>query len=86
MSGGTFFDTVVAASGLSIIIGPNVVQRACDMSGIEAANLSPEHLREMLPALRKGMSIFLSNPEIDRSCKRIETLIPKPVEEELPTP
>jgi hypothetical protein len=83
---GTFFDTVVSASGLSMIIAPNVVSRACDMSGIEAEHLSPEHLREMLPALRKGMSIFLSNPEIDRALKRIETLIPKPVEDELPAP
>jgi hypothetical protein len=80
-TGSAFFDTVVTTSGLSRLIGPNVVARACDMSGLDAPKLAPEQLEDMLPPLRKAMSVFLGNPEMDRALKRLEALRPRPMEE-----
>ncbi|MGA9523960.1 MAG: hypothetical protein WBV82_21040 [Myxococcaceae bacterium] len=79
--GPAFFDSVVAASCLSPLIAASVVSRACDMSGIQPQRMAPEQLRDVLPALRKGMSIFLSNPEIDRALRRLEALAPRIMED-----
>jgi hypothetical protein len=81
--GTAFFDQVVAASCLSPLVASSVVCRACDMTGVEPQRMAPEHLRDVLPALRKGMSIFLSNPEIDRALRRLEPLAPRIVEDAL---
>ncbi len=81
--GAAYFDAVVAASCLSPVIASSVVSRACDMSGVDPQRIAPEQLRDVLPALRKGMSIFLSNPEIDRALRRLEALAPRIVEDGL---
>jgi hypothetical protein len=82
--GSAFFTTVVNTSGLSPIMGACVVQRACDMSGVEPERMTPENLRDMMPALRKGMNIYMSNPDIERALKRLEALLPKVMEDASP--
>ncbi len=78
-----FYESVVAASCMSPLVATSVVSRACEMTGVEPQALTPEQLRDVLPALRKGMSIFLTNPEIDRALRRLEALVPRVVEDSL---
>jgi hypothetical protein len=78
---GTFFEELVTMSGLAELVAPNVLERVCEMTGIDAEHLSAAHVGDILRPLRKAMSIFMGNPEMDRALKRLEALCPAPVEE-----
>lgn len=76
-----FFQTVVAATGLSSIFAASVVRRSCEMAGMEVERLTAQSLRDLMPALRKGLGIFLPNVEVERAMQRLEAMLPRPVEE-----
>lgn len=81
-----FLDSVVRATGLSPVIAIPVVRRSCEMAGLDADALAPRELEDLLPPLRKGMAMFLTNAEVQTSMRRLEGLMPKPVEEAAPAP
>ncbi|WP_437338722.1 response regulator [Sorangium sp. So ce394] len=71
---GSLFDQVVAVSGLSSVIGPSTIVRACRRAGIEPWSMSPEDLHRALPAIRETLRMFLSEEDSERGIAAISLL------------
>ncbi|HMA94525.1 MAG TPA: hypothetical protein VKP30_17665 [Polyangiaceae bacterium] len=54
-----FFDEVVDATGLSRIIGPAAVARACVRAGLDSSALSRRNLAQVIPHLQMTLEIYL---------------------------
>jgi DNA-binding response OmpR family regulator len=62
---------VVTVSGLSNVIGPSTIGRACKRVGVDAKTMSPSDLQRALPAIRDTLGMFFTREETD---KRVEAL------------
>lgn len=62
-SGSAFFEQVVAASGLSEVLGASVIQRACERVGLRPDEVSPATLGRALPEIDRRLRLFLSPME-----------------------
>ncbi|AUX21503.1 uncharacterized protein SOCEGT47_019890 [Sorangium cellulosum] len=71
---GSLFDQVVAASGLSSVIGPSTIIRACLRAGIEPRSMSPEDLHRALPAIHETLRLFLTEEDSNRGIAAISQL------------
>jgi hypothetical protein len=71
---GSLFDQVVAASGLSSVIGPSTIVRACLRAGIEPRSMSPEDLHRALPAIHETLRLFLTEEDSNRGIAAISQL------------
>jgi DNA-binding response OmpR family regulator len=67
----SLFARVVSVSGLSNVIGPSTIDRACKRAGVDAKTMSPEDLQRALPAIRDTLGLFFPREEAER---RIEAL------------
>lgn len=67
----SLFARVVSASGLSNVIGPSTIGRACKRVGVDAKTMSPSDLQRALPAIRDTLGMFFT-PEETRL--RVEAL------------
>jgi DNA-binding response OmpR family regulator len=67
----SLFARVVSASGLSNVIGPSTIGRACKRVGVDAKTMSPSDLQRALPAIRDTLGMFFTPEETHR---RIEAL------------
>lgn len=70
----SLFDQVVTASGLSNVIGPSTIGRACKRAGIDAKTMSPADLERALPALRDTLGLFFPRDEAERRLEALATL------------
>ncbi|WP_437580864.1 response regulator [Sorangium sp. So ce887] len=71
---GSLFERVVAVSGLSSVIGPSTMVRACRRAGIEPWSMSPEELHRALPAIHETLRMFLSEEDSERGIAAISLL------------
>ncbi|XXX81691.1 response regulator [Sorangium sp. So ce134] len=71
---GSLFEQVVAVSGLSSVIGPSTIVRACLRAGIEPWSMSPEDLHRALPAIRETLRMFLTEEDSERGIAAISLL------------
>lgn len=65
---------VIAASGLSAVIGPSTIARACRRAGVEAETLTPSGLVQALPALKETLRVFLPTHEYEQRVAAIMVL------------
>jgi DNA-binding response OmpR family regulator len=71
---GSLFERVVAASGLSSVIGPRTIGRACRRAGVDPLSMSPEDLHRALPAIRDALRMFLTDEDSQRGVAAISQL------------
>jgi DNA-binding response OmpR family regulator len=71
---GSLFQRVLAASGLSSVIGPSTLSRACRRAGVEPGSMSPEDLDRALPAIQETLRVFLHEDEHRRRFDAIAAL------------
>ncbi|XYI02820.1 response regulator [Sorangium sp. So ce1128] len=71
---GSLFERVVAVSGLSSVIGPSTIVRACRRAGIEPRSMSPEDLHRALPAIHETLRMFLNEEDCERGIAAISML------------
>ncbi|WP_437971376.1 response regulator [Sorangium sp. So ce260] len=71
---GSLFERVVAVSGLSSVIGPSTIVRACRRAGIEPWSMSPEDLHRALPAIHETLRMFLNEEDSERGIAAISLL------------
>lgn len=61
----TLFERVVACSGLSMMLGPGTVRRACDRAGIpNAESMNRHELLRAIPEIEHGLATYLSADEV----------------------
>jgi DNA-binding response OmpR family regulator len=60
---GSLLDRVVMKSGMSSLIGPSTIARACERAGVDAKTMTPADLVRALPSIRKTLSMFLARDE-----------------------
>ncbi len=71
---GSLFDELVARCGLSPVIAPSTMTRACRKAGVEPQLLNPVTLAKALPSIRDMLHIFLDAQEAERRIQSIQTL------------
>lgn len=70
----SLFEQVVTASGLSSVIGPSTISRACRRAGVEPLSMSPADLIHALPAIQDTLRVFLNETEHQRRIDAIAAL------------
>src|SRR5512133_1514968 len=82
-----FFDEVVDATGLSRIIGPAAVARACVRAGLDSSALCRGNLERVIPHLQMTLEIYLREGVSIRmrGIKALAHRAPQPVGERLLT-
>jgi DNA-binding response OmpR family regulator len=71
---GSLLYRVVTRSGLSSMIGPSTIARACERVGVDAKKMTAADLMRALPAIRQTLSMFLSRAEADERGDAIAVL------------
>ncbi|HEX8438801.1 MAG TPA: hypothetical protein VF697_27080, partial [Archangium sp.] len=71
---GSLFDELVARCGLSPVIAPSTMTRACRKAGVEPQMLNPVTLAKALPSIRDMLHIFLDAQEAERRIQSIQAL------------
>ncbi|PTL80633.1 PleD family two-component system response regulator [Vitiosangium sp. GDMCC 1.1324] len=71
---GSLFDALVARCGLSPVIAPSTMARACRKAGVEPQLLTPASLARALPSIRDMLHIFLDAQEAERRIQSIQAL------------
>lgn len=71
---GSLFDALVARCGLSPVIAPSTMTRACRKAGVEPQLLTPTSLARALPTIRDMLHIFLDAQEAERRVQAIQAL------------
>jgi DNA-binding response OmpR family regulator len=71
---GSLFDALVARCGLSPVIAPSTMTRACRKAGVEPQLLTPTSLARALPTIRDMLHIFLDAQEAERRVQSIQAL------------
>lgn len=66
---------VVTESGLSNVIGPTTIMRACKRVGIDARTMSPAELKRALPTIRETLRLFLPPEETELRMMAIANLV-----------
>jgi DNA-binding response OmpR family regulator len=74
VSASSLLGEVVAASGLSAMLGPSTVARACRRAGVEPETLTTAGLVQALPALRETLRVFLPAHEYEQRIAAITAL------------
>jgi hypothetical protein len=70
----SFFDEVVSRSGLSPVIGPSTIARACRRAGVDPQMLNAVNLARVLPSLRNTLGIFLDEKEVEQRMQALQGL------------
>lgn len=71
---GSLLDKVITASGLSTVIGPSTIARACLRAGVDAKSMSEIDLRRALPEIEEILRVFFSGEERRRRLAAITAL------------
>jgi DNA-binding response OmpR family regulator len=71
---GSLFDALVARCGLSPVIAPSTMTRACRKAGVEPQMLTPATLARAMPSIRDMLHIFLDAQEAERRIQAIQAL------------
>lgn len=60
---GSLLYRVVMKSGLSSLIGPSTIARACQRAGVDSRTMTAAELMRALPSIRETLGMFLSREE-----------------------
>lgn len=71
---GALFEALVARCGLSPVIAPSTMTRACRKAGVDPQMLTPASLTRALPSIRDMLHIFLDAQEAERRIQSIQAL------------
>ena len=71
---GSLLHRVVMKSGLSSLIGPSTIARACRRAGVDAKSMSADDLIRAMPAIKDTLVMFLSREEAERRGEAIAAL------------
>ena len=72
----TFFDRVVAATGLNELVAPFTVSRLLVRAGVhEPRNVGPGELSAALPELERGIGVYLGSEDCERAMARLRALV-----------
>jgi DNA-binding response OmpR family regulator len=71
---GSLLHRVVMKSGLSTLIGPSTIARACRRAGVDAKTMSADDLIRAMPAIKDTLVMFLSREEAERRGEAIAAL------------
>jgi DNA-binding response OmpR family regulator len=71
---GALLDRVVAASGLSELLARGSIERACRVAGVDAATMTPDDLKKVLPHIQRTLGLFLKRSEADERVEAIALL------------
>lgn len=66
---------VVTESGLSNVIGPTTIARACKRVGVDARTMTPHDLKRALPAIQETLRLFLTQEETEVRMRAIAGLV-----------
>ncbi|APR88243.1 response regulator [Minicystis rosea] len=69
-----FLDRIVAASGLSTLVGRSSVLRACERAGVAPHELTPVNLARVLPHLESTLRVFVAATEVQTRMRSISAL------------
>lgn len=72
--GGTLFEQVVLASGLSDLIATGAIHRACRRAGVDPAMMTAADLQRALPSIRAVLSVFHPEDEAARRAEMVRAL------------
>jgi hypothetical protein len=64
VSRASFREQVIAASGLSGVFAPSVIDRACKRASVDAATLDPPKLATALDSIEMALKLYLSDDEV----------------------
>jgi DNA-binding response OmpR family regulator len=67
-------DRVIAASGLSALIGRQAIVKAFARAGVDGPEVSPEDLDRVLPHIERTLRLFLGEDDARDRMKRIEAM------------
>lgn len=71
----TLFDEVVDASGLAQVIAPFAISRLLVSAGVvPPQDVTPESLRDALPALEEGLAAYLRDEGLEQAVSRVRAL------------
>jgi DNA-binding response OmpR family regulator len=71
---GSLLHRVVMKSGLSSLIGPSTIVRACRRAGVDARSMTAEDLIRAMPAIKDTLVMFLSREEAEVRSEAIASL------------
>jgi DNA-binding response OmpR family regulator len=72
---GSLLYRVVMESGLSSVIGPTTIVRACKRVGIDARAMTAADLKRALPTIRETLGLFLTPEETEKRMQAIASLV-----------
>ena len=67
-------DQVVEASGLMPLIAPFTVSRLLITADVSPRDMTPADLRRALPALERGLAVYLSEEQLEEAGRRLREL------------
>lgn len=70
----TFFDEIVAASGLAELVAPFAVTRLLIRAGVTPASVDPRGLRKALPEFERGLAVYLKPEQVEQALGRLRRL------------
>ena len=68
------FDELVEASGLVSLIAPFTVSRLLVAADVSPQEMGPDDLRRALPALERGLAVYLKGDELDDALANVRRL------------
>jgi hypothetical protein len=70
----SFFDRIVAASGLASVIAPSALRRALVRVGIDPSSMTSRDLAGALPSIEKSLSVYLPTQRVSENMRAIRAL------------
>jgi hypothetical protein len=70
----TFFDRIVAASGLASVIAPSALRRALVRVGLDPTSVTSRDLASALPSIEKSLSVYLPSHRVSENMRAIRAL------------
>jgi hypothetical protein len=70
----TFFEEIVAASGLNEVVAPFTVSRLLLRADVQPEAVAPVDLARALPELERGLRVYLPDGEAAEAVARLRSL------------
>jgi hypothetical protein len=69
------FEAAVSACGLPLAFGRSAIERACFLVGVEIFTLNQDGLALALPYIRRSITRYLSQDELEESMDKLTELV-----------
>ena len=71
---GNIYDELLACCGLAPLLAADVIARACAREGVNAQTMTRGELVTALPAIEKGLKLYLGPTALKLSLQRLRAL------------